>query len=53
MGDQEEDIRVARDIQERFKLNAHGIYVKRSGDLSLNGYRVVKSLDEIPEIIGV
>lgn len=53
IGDRAEDVVVADDLKKINQIDAEGIYVHRlnSPDAKLVGYRKVKSLDEIPNLV--
>lgn len=54
IGDKEEDVSIAREIGREYEITAEGIYVDR-GDVqtSKEGYHIIKSLEDIPKIMGV
>jgi len=53
IGDRAEDVLIADDLTRNYQMNAQGIYVHRSDspDTNLAGYKRVKTLDEIPELV--
>jgi len=53
IGDRAEDVLVANDLSTNCQLNAKGIYVHRSNfpDANLGKYKMVKTLDEILELV--
>lgn len=53
IGDRAEDVVIAGRLKRDNKINAEGIYVHRlnSPDANLTGYKSVKTLDEIPELV--
>ena len=53
IGDRAEDVVVASDLKRNNEIDAEGIYVHRlnSPDTELTGYKRVKSLDEIPNLV--
>ena len=56
VGDKEEDVSISRDIEREFGITSNGIYVNRNGGepkFERGNYRVIKSLEDIPEIMGV
>jgi|GEM_PF-1877909 len=55
IGDRAEDVTVAHDVEDAYQLTSSGIYVNRNGSSvppEMSQYHIVRSLDEIPAIIG-
>jgi len=53
VGDRAEDVVIAGRLKRDNRINAEGVYVHRlnSPDENLAGYNMVKTLDEIPELV--
>lgn len=56
IGDREPDISISRDIKREFGITSSGIYVNRADiepSFERGNYHVIKSLEDIPKIMGV
>ena len=53
VGDSEEDLTIAQDIQDQYKLNSSGVYVNRNSISNLPQYKSIKSLNELSLLMGV